>query len=264
MRSPSSRRSSSQKTSRRSRAPRSASRAEPRPDTRRNAGAGLQARRQGRDARGIRHRARQARRRRSRASSRSTPTSRTPRSPSSSRRSHPDRFYENFIAEQAMIGAAMGLAARGAIPFPVDLRRLPDPRRRLRPDGGDQRRQHQDGRLACRRVDRRGRPVADGARGLRDDAARSPTSPCSIRATRWAPSGWSPRWPATTVRCYMRTSRPKTPVIYGADETVPDRRAQGAAQSDTDVATVVGAGITLFEALKAYDKLQKPRASPSA
>src|SRR5205085_717455 len=29
----------------------------------------------------------------------------------------PDRFYENYIAEQAMIGAAMGLAARGAIPF---------------------------------------------------------------------------------------------------------------------------------------------------
>src|SRR5205823_4489266 len=30
----------------------------------------------------------------------------------------PDRFHELFIAEQAMIGAAMGLAARGAIPFP--------------------------------------------------------------------------------------------------------------------------------------------------
>src|SRR5207248_6605004 len=30
----------------------------------------------------------------------------------------PERFYENFIAEQAMVGAAMGLAARGAIPFP--------------------------------------------------------------------------------------------------------------------------------------------------
>ena len=30
----------------------------------------------------------------------------------------PDRFYQNFIAEQAMVGAAMGLAARGAIPFP--------------------------------------------------------------------------------------------------------------------------------------------------
>src|SRR5947207_585897 len=30
----------------------------------------------------------------------------------------PDRFYQNFIAEQIMIGSAMGLAARGAIPFP--------------------------------------------------------------------------------------------------------------------------------------------------
>src|SRR6185436_14140251 len=30
----------------------------------------------------------------------------------------PERFYQNFIAEQVMIGAAMGLAARGAIPFP--------------------------------------------------------------------------------------------------------------------------------------------------
>src|SRR5882672_7571332 len=31
---------------------------------------------------------------------------------------HPDRFYQSFIAEQVMIGSAMGLAARGAIPFP--------------------------------------------------------------------------------------------------------------------------------------------------
>ena len=33
-------------------------------------------------------------------------------------KAHPDRFFENFIAEQVMVGAAMGLAARGAIPFP--------------------------------------------------------------------------------------------------------------------------------------------------
>src|SRR6516225_1262516 len=30
----------------------------------------------------------------------------------------PDRFFQNFIAEQIMVGAAMGLAARGAVPFP--------------------------------------------------------------------------------------------------------------------------------------------------
>ena len=31
---------------------------------------------------------------------------------------HADRFYQCFIAEQVMIGAAMGLASRGALPFP--------------------------------------------------------------------------------------------------------------------------------------------------
>ena len=30
----------------------------------------------------------------------------------------PERFYESYIAEQVMVGTAMGLAARGAIPFP--------------------------------------------------------------------------------------------------------------------------------------------------
>ena len=33
-------------------------------------------------------------------------------------KAHPDRFYQFFIAEQVMVGAAMGLAARGALPFP--------------------------------------------------------------------------------------------------------------------------------------------------
>src|SRR4030095_5918562 len=31
-------------------------------------------------------------------------------------KTQPGRFYEDFIAEQVMVGAAMGLAARGAIP----------------------------------------------------------------------------------------------------------------------------------------------------
>ncbi len=33
-------------------------------------------------------------------------------------KAHPDRFYQFFIAEQVMVGAAMGLAARGALAFP--------------------------------------------------------------------------------------------------------------------------------------------------
>ena len=50
-------------------------------------------------------------------------------------------------------------------PVRLHLRRLPLARLRLRPHGGDQPRQLQPVRLARRRVDRRGRAVADGARG---------------------------------------------------------------------------------------------------
>jgi transketolase len=55
---------------------------------------------------------------------------------------------------------------------------------------------------------------------------------------------------------YMRTSRPKTPVIYGPDETFEIGGLKVVRESGADVATVVGAGVTLFEALKAYDTLK--------
>jgi transketolase len=56
---------------------------------------------------------------------------------------------------------------------------------------------------------------------------------------------------------YMRTSRPKTPVIYGPDETFEIGGLKVLRESANDVATVIGAGVTVFEALKAYDQLQK-------
>jgi transketolase len=55
---------------------------------------------------------------------------------------------------------------------------------------------------------------------------------------------------------YIRTSRPKTPVIYPNDETFTVGGLKVLRTSDRDVATVVGAGVTLFEALKAYDQLK--------
>jgi transketolase len=56
---------------------------------------------------------------------------------------------------------------------------------------------------------------------------------------------------------YMRTSRPKTPVIYGPDEQFPVGGLKVLRENRSDVATVVGAGVTVFEALKAYDELQQ-------
>src|SRR5262245_12148961 len=55
----------------------------------------------------------------------------------------------------------------------------------------------------------------------------------------------------------MRTSRPKTPVIYGPDERFELGGLKVLRKSAADVATVIGAGVTVFEALTAYDELQK-------
>jgi transketolase len=56
---------------------------------------------------------------------------------------------------------------------------------------------------------------------------------------------------------YMRTSRPKTPVIYDASTTFRIGGSHVVRSSADDKVTIVGAGITLFEALGAYDVLQK-------
>jgi transketolase len=55
---------------------------------------------------------------------------------------------------------------------------------------------------------------------------------------------------------YMRTSRPKTPVIYSNDEVFTIGGLKVVRQTANDVVTVVGAGVTLFEALKAHDQLK--------
>lgn len=56
---------------------------------------------------------------------------------------------------------------------------------------------------------------------------------------------------------YMRTTREKTPVLYGPDETFSIGGSKTLKSSGEDVAAVIAAGITLHEALKAYEQLQQ-------
>src|SRR5438093_10791769 len=56
--------------------------------------------------------------------------------------------------------------------------------------------------------------------------------------------------------CYIRTTRPKTPVVYANDEGFPIGGSKVLRQSAADRATVIAAGITLHEALKAASKLE--------
>jgi transketolase len=55
---------------------------------------------------------------------------------------------------------------------------------------------------------------------------------------------------------YIRTSRPKTPVIYPADEQFEIGQAKVIKQSNNDKVAIVSSGVTLFEALAAYDQLK--------
>jgi transketolase len=55
---------------------------------------------------------------------------------------------------------------------------------------------------------------------------------------------------------YIRTTREKTPVIYGPDEQFPVGGSKVVRSSDKDEVTIVAAGITLHNALAAYDQLK--------
>ena len=94
-------------------------------------------------------------------------TARSPTRPTASifRDAHPDRFFEMYIAEQQLVAAAVGDAAARLAAVRLDVRRVPHARVRLRAHGRRQPGEHPAVRLARRRLDRRGRAVADGPRG---------------------------------------------------------------------------------------------------
>jgi transketolase len=165
------------------------------------------------------------------------------------------RFFENFIAEQVMVGAAMGLAARGAIPFPSTfacfLTRAADFIRM--------------GAISFANVKFTGSHagVSIGEDGPSQMALEDLSMMRSVHgcAVLYPCDGVSTeRLVVEMARrkgmAYMRTSRPKTPVIYGPEESFPIGGSKVLRQSDGDVAAVIGAGVTVFEALKAYDQLK--------
>ena len=168
---------------------------------------------------------------------------------------HPDRFYQFFIAEQCMVGAAMGLAARGAIPFPSTFAafftRAADFIRMAAISGVNI-------KLAGSHAG-----VSIGEDGpsqmALEDFAMATAQPNFV-ALYPSDAVSTERLIAAAVAMqgpvYIRTSRPKTPVIYDNNEQFPIGGLKVVRQSDKDTATVIGAGVTLFEALKAHDELQ--------
>ncbi|XP_052837206.1 transketolase-like protein 2 [Drosophila gunungcola] len=57
--------------------------------------------------------------------------------------------------------------------------------------------------------------------------------------------------------CFIRTSRPNTSVIYDNEETFTIGRGKVVRQKSSDEVLLIGAGITLYECLAAADQLEK-------
>ena len=174
-------------------------------------------------------------------------------------KAHPDRFFQCFIAEQVMVGAAMGLAARGATSFPSTfacfLTRAAD---FIRMAGLSNARNQLNVKLTGSHSG-----VSIGEDGpsqmaLEDLAMLRAVPNCTVLYPSDAVS--TERLVVEMAKksglAYMRTSRPKTDIIYGLDEQFPIGGCKVLHQSANDVATVVGAGITVFEARKAYTQLK--------
>jgi transketolase len=167
----------------------------------------------------------------------------------------PDRSIECFIAEQNMVGVATGFGARGKVPFASTFAcfftRAFD---QIRLAGISQ----ANLKLVGSHVG-----VSIGEDGPSQMALED------IAMMR-AIVGSVVLYPSDAVSTeklleqmalakgihFLRTSRPKTPVIYGNDEKFPIGGAKVVRQNAGDKATIVAAGVTLHEALKAADTLK--------
>jgi transketolase len=167
----------------------------------------------------------------------------------------PDRFYENFIAEQVMVGAAMGLAARGAIPWPSTfacfLTRAADFIRMAAIGGNNIKLAGTHAGISIGE-DGPSQMALEDLAMCRAEPNFTVLYPCDgVSAERLVVLAHQVKGPS-----YVRLSRPKTPVIYSNDETFTVGGLKVLRESARDDVTVIGAGVTVFEALKAHDQLK--------
>jgi transketolase len=167
----------------------------------------------------------------------------------------PDRFTECFIAEQNMVGVATGLGARGKVPFASTfacfLARGYD---QIRVAGISMANLKLTGSHVGVSIGEDGpsQMALEDLAMMRAIAGSVVLYPSDAVSTERLVEQMA----ATKGIHFLRTSRPKTPVIYGNDELFPVGGAKVLRQNAGDKVTVVAAGVTLHEALKAAETLK--------
>jgi transketolase len=169
----------------------------------------------------------------------------------------PERFVDAFIAEQNMVGAALGIASEGRVPFASTfacfMSRAYDFIRMAaysRPPHLVLCGSHAGVSIG---EDGPSQMALEDLAMMRAITAASVLYPCdAVSGERVVET--AARTPGIV---YIRTSRPKTKVIYANEETFPLGGSKTLRSSAQDSVTVVAAGVTVFEALAACDVLAK-------
>jgi transketolase len=169
---------------------------------------------------------------------------------------HPDRFFQMYIAEQQMVSAAVGLQVFGLVPFAAtfaaflsraddQIRMAAVSRARLCLSGS-----HagvsigEDGPSQMALEDLAAMRAVHGSTVLYPSCATCTAALVGLMAE------------GTGIH-YLRTTRGKTPVLYGPEERFSVGGSKVLRRSGEDQAAVLAAGITLHEALRAHEALAR-------
>ncbi|MQA85784.1 MAG: transketolase [Streptosporangiales bacterium] len=167
---------------------------------------------------------------------------------------YPDRFFEMFIAEQQMVGAAVGLASRGYQPFAATFgaffTRAYDFVRMAAISGADIR-------------------LAGSHAGVEIGADGPSQMALEDLAMMRAVNGSTVLYPADATSAaklvqamadtegiaYLRTTRGGYPVLYGPDEDFPVGGSKLLRGGEDDQVALLAAGVTVHLCLEAADRL---------
>lgn len=167
---------------------------------------------------------------------------------------HPERYFEMFIAENQLAAAAIGISVRGWKPYASTFAAFWS-------------RAYDFVRMAA--ISRANIRLVGSHAGVsigEDGPSQMALEDIASLRAVYGSTVLYPSDPNQTAKLvaaiadregiiYLRTTREKLPVIYGPDEAFEVGGSRVVRRSDQDALTIIGAGITLHEALKAADSL---------
>ncbi|MFP4317193.1 MAG: transketolase [Desulfovibrionales bacterium] len=169
---------------------------------------------------------------------------------------HPERFFEMFVAEQNMVGTALGFSNRDKIPFvstfAAFLTRAFDQIRMSRYSGANIKfcGSHAGVSIGEDGSSQMGLEDLAMFRTILGSVVLYPSDAVSTERLMEEAAAYEGI-------VYLRTTRGGTPLLYSPEERFVIGGSKVLRRSSKDVATVIAAGITLHEALAAQEQLER-------